>query len=307
MAQAVDNRRRRFDICGMGHDPGPGIRLARIGLVVNGLLALGKLIAGLAGHSHALVADAIESLGDLFSGVIVWGGVRIGAREADSDHPFGHGKAEALAAAAVAVLLLGAAFWIAVGAVQAIMTPHRVPAPFTLVVLVGVVAVKELLFRLVLRGARRIGSQAIAADAWHHRSDAITSALAFLGISVALLGGPAWAAADDVAALLAAGIICYTGVRVLRPAIDELMDRVPEAQMVRLAESAARGVVGVLHVEKLRVRKAGPGYLIDLHAQADPRLSLHEAHVLSGQVKGAIRAALPRVTEVLVHMEPFDL
>lgn len=283
-----------------------GVRLAQTGLAVNGVLALIKLVAGVVGHSYALVADAVESFADLFSGVVVWSGVRIAAREADADHPFGHGKAEALAALVVGLLLVGAAVGIALKAVAEIRTPHHAPAPFTLGVLVGVVVVKEWLFRYVFRGGRALGSSAITADAWHHRSDAITSLFAFVGISVALLGGPGWEAADDVAALLASGLIAATGVRILRPAVDELMDRAPDPSFLDTASAAALAVPGVRAIEKLRGRKLGRYYLLDLHVQADPALSLHEAHILSGMVKSSIRDRLPMVRNVLVHMEPHE-
>jgi cation diffusion facilitator family transporter len=281
-----------------------GVRLAQTGLVVNGLLALVKLVAGVVGHSYALVADAVESFADLFSGVVVWSGVRIAAREADADHPFGHGKAEALAAMGVGLLLVGAAVGIALKAFQEIRTPHHAPAPFTLGVLVGVVVIKEWLFRYVFRGGQALGSSAVTADAWHHRSDAITSLFAFVGISIALLGGPGWESADDVAALLASGLIAATGVRILRPAVDELMDRAPDPSFLDTAAAAARAVPGVRAIEQLRGRKLGPYYLLDLHVQADPALSLHDAHVLSGMVKSAIRDRMPMVRNVLVHMEP---
>jgi cation diffusion facilitator family transporter len=283
-----------------------GVRLAQLGLVVNSLLALTKLLAGIAGHSQALIADATESFADLLSGVVVWGGVRIAGRPADEAHPFGHGKAEALAAGIVGLLMLGAAVWIAVTSVHEIVIPHQVPAPFTLGVLVGVVVVKELLFRLVRRGAQSIGSSAVAADAWHHRSDAITSAAAFIGISVALIGGPGWGSADDVAALFASLIIVYNGLRVIKSAVDELMDRAPEAALLEGVGRTARAVPGVLAIEKLRGRKNGRTFFLELHVQADPALSLREAHILGGKVKSAIRAAEPAVEDVLVHMEPFE-
>lgn len=283
-----------------------GVRLAQFGLLVNFLLALTKLVAGLLGNSYALVADAVESMADLFSGIVVWRGVSLAQRAEDESYPFGYGKAEAVASAVVGLMLIAAALGIAVEAVREIRTPHHSPAPFTLAVLVGVVVVKEGLFRFVLRGATEIGSGAVAADAWHHRSDAITSAAAFLGISAALIGGPGWESADDVAALVASGIIVFNGIRILRPAVDELMDRAPEAGLLDAVERAARAVPGVLATEKLRGRKHGPRYFIDLHVQADPGLSLHDAHVLSGMVKSAIRRDLPAVANVLVHMEPFE-
>ncbi|HEX9892864.1 MAG TPA: cation diffusion facilitator family transporter [Gemmatimonadales bacterium] len=281
------------------------VRLAQLGLAVNGLLALVKLVAGIVGHSQALIADATESFADLFSSVVVWGGVRIADRAPDDDHPFGHGKAEALAAGVVGVMLLGAALTIAIGSIREIVRPHHVPAPFTLAVLVGVVVVKEGMFRVVRRGAAAIRSPAVAADAWHHRSDAITSSAAFLGISVALIGGPGWEAADDVAALLASAIIVFNGLKVLRPAVDELMDHAPDSRLLSGVARAATAVPGVLAIEKLRGRKQGRWYFLELHVQADPGLSLHEAHILSGMVKSAIRSAEPEVANVLVHMEPY--
>jgi cation diffusion facilitator family transporter len=283
-----------------------GIRLAQLGLVVNGLLALVKLVAGVLGHSYALIADAVESVADLFASLVVWGGLRVSSRDADTRYPFGYGKAEAVSAAIVGLMLCGAAIGIAIEAVREIMIPHHAPAPFTLAVLVGVVLIKELLFRFVLRNARQIGSQAVHADAWHHRSDAITSSAAFIGISVALIGGPGWEEADDWAALLASTLILYNGATILRPALQELMDRSPNQEVLLAVDSAARSVSGVLATEKLRARKTGTRFQLELHVQADPLLSLHEAHILSGKVKRAILAAVPSVQGVLVHMEPYE-
>ncbi len=282
-----------------------GVRLAQVGLATNGLLALIKLAAGILGHSYALIADATESLADLFSSLVVWGGIAIAARAPDEDHPFGHRRAEAIAAGVVGAMLLGAAAGIAIASVGEIVRPHLVPAPFTLGVLVGVVAVKEALFRFVLRGATGIASTAAAADAWHHRSDAITSAAAFIGISIALVGGPGWESADDVAALVAAGIIGYNAMRIIRPAIDELMDRAPDPGFMEAAARAAKAVPGVRAIEKLRGRKHGARYFMEIHVQADPAMSLQDAHVLSGMVKSAMKRALPAVENVLVHMEPY--
>ncbi|RPH56585.1 cation transporter, partial [bacterium] len=206
-----------------------GTRAAQMGLLANAVLAIIKFLAGVVGNSYALVADAVESATDIFSSLIVWGGLRISARSADEQFPFGYGKAEALATAVVALMLLGAATGVAIAAVQEILTPHTVPAPFTLAVLFGVIVVKEILFRRVFRVGEEVESTAVRGDAWHHRSDAITSAAAAVGITVALIGGPEWAQADDWAALLAAGVIYFNGWRILRPAVGDLMDRSPEA------------------------------------------------------------------------------
>lgn len=284
-----------------------GVRAAQAGLLVNTLLVIIKLISGIVGHSYALIADAIESSTDIFSSLIVWGGLQVAARPADETHPYGHGKAESLAAAAVAILLLGAAVSIAVVAVREINTPHHVPMPFTLVVVAGVVIVKETLFRTVFKVGDSIDSTSVKTDAWHHRSDALTSLAAFIGIALAIWGGPGWESADDWAALVAAVIITANGLRFLKIAVNELMDSSPAAVVMEKVIDAAHSVEGVLATEKVRVRKFGVDYLVDLHVQAAPEMSLHDAHVLSGKVKAAIRDVLHTAAEVLIHMEPYQL
>lgn len=286
-----------------------GIRTAQFGLVVNAALATVKLVAGIVGHAYALVADAVESIADVMSSLIVWSGLRIAAQPADEDHPYGHGKAEAIAAAVVAVMLLGAAVGIAVEAVRGIRTPHEVPAAWTLGVLVAVVIVKWLLARRTGAVGQAIGSTAVQADAWHHLSDAVTSAAAFVGIGVAVVGsrvwgGTGWAAADEWAALVACGVIGYNGVVLLRPAIHDLMDRMPSADVIEPVRRAAEGVPGVLAVEKLWVRKAGMSYRVTIHVQADGRMSLEDAHALGHTVQAVILRDVPRIGSVLVHMEP---
>ena len=167
------------------------MRPARAFWSISSLVTI-KLVGGIAGHSYALIADAVESFTDIFSSLIVWGGLRITAKPADEDYPYGYGKAEALAAAIVSLMLLGAALGIAVAAVGEMTTPHHMPAPFTLAVIAVVIPVKEILYRRVLRVGSETGSTAVKADAWHHRSDAITSSAALIGIGVALWGGPGW-------------------------------------------------------------------------------------------------------------------
>jgi cation diffusion facilitator family transporter len=283
-----------------------GVRAAQVGFLINTVLAAVKLVAGILGSSGALIADAVESIADVVSSLIVWGGLRIAARQADEEYPFGYGKAEPLAAAAVGVMLLGAAIGIALESVLEIQTPHHAPAPFTLAVLVGVILIKEVLFRRVLAVGAEVGSQAVRADAWHHRSDAITSTAAFIGIGIAVWKGPGWETADDWAALVASIVIAVNGLSILRPAVHDLMDRAPDPSLLERIAQAASGVHDVRAIEKLKVRRAGVGVYVDVHVQADPSLSLHDAHIVSGRVKGAIRAAAPSVLGVLVHMEPFE-
>jgi cation diffusion facilitator family transporter len=283
-----------------------GIRAAQVGVLTNvGMVTL-KLVAGLLGNSYALVADAIESSTDVFSSLIVWRGLEITGKPPDDDYPYGYGKADSIAAAIVALMLIAAAISIMILAVREILIPHHAPAPFTLIVLGGVIICKEFLFRRVVAVGHETGSTAVMADAWHHRSDALTSAAAFIGIAIALWGGPGWESADDWAAAVAAVIIGANGARLLRPAVDDLMDRTPESDLLDVIGKAALSVPGVLAIEKVRVRKLGMGYFVDLHVQTEPTMILREAHILSGKVKGAIRTDLPKVSDVLVHMEPYE-
>lgn len=282
------------------------IRVAGAGLLINAVLVVVKVVTGVAGHSYALVADGVESSLDIFSSLIVWRGVRVAARSADDSYHFGYGKAESVAAAAVSLLLLGAAAGIAIAAVREILTPHHLPAPFTLIVLVVVILIKEALFRHVLKVGQELDSNVVQADAWHHRSDAITSGAVFLGISVALIGGERWAAADDYAALFASAIIAFNGVRFLRPALADLMDRAPEPELIERVMREAALEPGVLHIEKVLARRAGAGHFVTLHVQADPALTLQDAHELGGRVRSRLRRELPNILDALIHMEPYD-
>jgi cation diffusion facilitator family transporter len=294
----------------MAHPTLLGIRSAQFGLLINAALAGVKLVAGLVGNSYALVADAVESTADVLASLIVWGGLAIAAQPADEDHPYGHGKAESLAAAAVALMLLGAAAGIAFEAIQEIRTPHGPPATWTLAVLVSVVLAKSLLSRRVHTVGSAIGSTAVKADAWHHMSDAVTSAAAFIGIGLAVwgtrvVGAPGWAVADDWAALAATTVIAYNGVNLLIPALHDLMDRMPGPDVVTPVRQAAEAVPGVLAIEKLHVRRTGLVYWVTVHVQAEPSTPLDKAHALGHRVTDAVRTAVPRVESVLVHMEPY--
>jgi len=281
-----------------------GVRWALVGLCVNLVLAGGKILAGAVGHSYALIADGVESSLDIFGSLVVMSGLRLAAMPPDADHPYGHGKAEALAGAVVAIALLGAAIALAVVSIREIFEPHHSPAPFTLVVLVSVVIIKEVLFRLIRGVGLEIGSLSIQADAWHHRSDAITSAAAFLGISVAVIGGEAYAAADDWATLFACVVIGSNGVRLLRPALGQIMDAAPPESIVGAIKRTAASVGGVDGLDKCRVRKTGLSYYVDLHVRVDGRITVLEGHRIAHKVKDAVRSNHPEVADVLVHVEP---
>ena len=280
------------------------LRATFTGLAVNAVLTGAKFAAGIAGHSHALVADAVESLADIFSSIVVWRALVVADAPADEDHPYGHGKAEPLAAAVVSTMLLLAAGWIVLEAVRSIAQPHHAPAPYTLLVLGAVIVIKEGLFRFVRREAASVQSSAVRADAWHHRSDAVTSLAAAIGISVALIGGKGYAAADDVAAIVAAGVIAWNGWRLLRPALAELMDTAPNPEVVGQIRRIAEAAPGVARVEKCMVRKMGYNYYVDMHVEVDPQMTVQRSHEIAHGVKDKIRGQIPAVRDVLVHIEP---
>ena len=273
-------------------------------MAVNVVLASAKMAAGLFGHSHALVADAVESFSDIFSSVIVWRGLVVAAEPADEDHPYGHGKAEPIAAAIVSAMLLGAALWIAIRSVHEIVEPHQAPAPFTLAVLLVVIVVKEILFRFVSGEGEAVDSSVVRTDAWHHRSDAITSVAAGIGITVALVGGKGYESADDVAAIAAAAVIAWNGWRLLRPALDELMDTSPNPEIIGQIRQIAGATSGVADVEKCIVRKVGYQYFVDMHVEVDSQMTVENSHRIGHEVKNRVRKEIPSVRDVLIHIEP---
>lgn len=284
-----------------------GMRAVIWGVLANTVLALLKVISGVIGNSYALIADGIESTLDVFSTTVVWGGLKIAARPPDKNHPFGHGKAEPLAALVAALALMGTALGLAIQSVREILTPHHAPAPFTLFVLLGVIVTKEFLFRFVFQAGEIIHSMAVKSDAWHHRSDAITSAAAFVGIAIALLAGPGYESADDWAALLACGVIGWNGWRLLRAAIAEVMDAAPPPELETGIRAAAKTLPGVIDVEKCRVRKSGLVYFVELHVVVNGGISVARGHEIAHSVKDRLLAAGLKISDVSVHIEPAPL
>ena len=234
-----------------------GARVALVGMGANVVLATVKILAGTFGHSYVLIADGIESALDIAGSAIIWGGLKFAARPPDETHPYGHGKAEPVAAIIVSLGVLAAALVIAARSVHEIFQPHHAPRPFTLAVLVAVVVIKELLFRAVDRLGKDAESTAIQTDAWHHRTDALTSIAAFIGISVALIGGSRWQSADAWAALFACVLIAANGWRLFYPALREVLDTAPRGEIVERVRAAAATVPGVLEIESVSCGKWG--------------------------------------------------
>lgn len=281
-----------------------GARLALIGLGVNVAFAFIKITAGVFGNAYALIADGIESALDAAGSIVIWGGLRYAARPPDATHPYGHGKAEPLAAVIVALGVIAAATVLAVESIREIFLPRHGPAPFTLFVLIIAVVVKETLFRAVSRVSRTVESTAITTDAWHHRVDAVISMAAAVGISIALIGGEKWRRADDFAALFACVVIATMGVRLLRPALREILDTAPRGGIIESVRRAALSAPGVIDLDKCFVRKMGVSYYVDLHVRVDGSISVREGHNLAHRVKDIIRGADSRIADVLVHIEP---
>ena len=302
-----------FVCCVVNNFRVPSARLQRslratfLGLAVNVALVVAKFLAGLLGHSQALIADAVESLADIFSSIIVWRGLVVAETPPDEDHPYGHGKAEPLASAIVSAMLLLAAGVIAFHSLKGIATPRAAPSAWTLIILVVVIAVKENLFRFALHESETVSSSALETDAWHHRSDAITSAAAFIGISIALVGGKGYETADNWAALVAACVIGFNGWRRLRPAFNELMDRSPDRELIEKIRAVAEKIPGVGAVEKCFVRKMGYQFFVDMHIEVNPQMTVENSHRISHEVKDKIRAEVPSVRDVLVHIEPLGI
>jgi len=282
------------------------MRATVLGIVASTVLAVVKVVSGILGNSYALIADGIESMLDIMSSLVVWGSLKVAAQPANERYPYGYGKAEALAALAVATALLGAAIGITIQSIREIRTPHHTPEPFTLIVLVGVVVTKELMFRALSRTGKSIGSHAMQTDAWHHRSDSLTSLAAFLGISIAILAGEGYESADDWAALFAAGVIAFNGTKLFRSALRDVLDVAPPIEAVERVRSIAAAVPGVAEIDKCRVRRSGLSLFVDIHVVVDGSLTVREGHTIAHQVKNALLGADLGILDAALHVEPAD-
>lgn len=280
------------------------IRTTLLSLVVNTILAVVKGIAGVLGNSYALIADAIESTTDVFSSILVLIGMRYATKPADEKHPYGHGRAEPLITFVIVGFLLISATAIAYHSIVHILTPHKVPEPYTLLVLAGIVLVKEIFYRIVQKQGKATKSSALKADAWHHRSDAITSLMAFIGIALALYMGEGYETADDWAALFASGFIVVNAYLIFRPALGEIMDEQRHAELIKQIRTLALQVEGVKGTEKCFVRKTGFTFHVDLHLLVTGSISVAEGHKVAHQLKDWLQTKLPEISDVLIHVEP---
>lgn len=275
------------------------------GIVLNIFLAAVKFAGGVLGNTYALIADAAESALDIVSSVLVWAGFQVAARPPDENHPYGHGKAEAVAALAVAGFVFAMAGWVGWSAVHEIITPHHGPAWWTLPLLAAIVGIKLWFSRRMRAAGEDTGSTALEVEAAHHWADAVTSAAAFIGISIALLGGPGWEAADDWAALFACLVIGYNGVGMMNRALGDVMDMAVSPRYEEEIRTIALAVPGVGALHRLRVRKSGLSHLVDIQVRVDGDLTVRAGHDIAHAVKDALLAsAAHRISDVTVHVEP---
>lgn len=280
------------------------IKTTYFSLAGNALLVLIKWLAGYFGNSYALIADAIESTTDIFSSFLVLFGLKYANRPADKNHPYGHGRIEPLITFMVVGFLIISATVIAYESIDNIGTPHELPEPWTLYVLGAIIIWKEVSYRLVIKKGKETNSSSLKADAWHHRSDAITSVAAFIGISIALLLGKGYEYADDWAALFAAGFIFYNSYLIFRPALGEIMDENLYEDLIGDIRKVAVTVEGIEGTEKCFVRKAGMQYHVDLHAIVNANMTVRDGHLLAHKLKDTLRRDIPQIGHVLIHIEP---
>jgi cation diffusion facilitator family transporter len=281
-----------------------GASLVVRGMVLNVVLGLIKVGGGVLGNAYALVADGIESFCDIAISILIWAGFKWAARPPDANHPYGHGKAEAVAGLFTSVVVLGASAGVGWHAVNEIRDPRRLPQWWTLVILAGVIAAKVIFSRRLNEVGRDTDSTALGAEAWHHLSDAITSAAAFVGIAIAVTGGQAYAAADGWAALIASAVIAFNGVLIFQKALNEVMDIAVPAKMENDVRALAAHVPGVASLDKCRVRKSGLSYLVDIQIRVPGEMSVREGHGIANAVKDTLLASRLRVSDVTVHVEP---
>lgn len=280
------------------------IQTTYFSIIGNTVLAVIKGLAGFFGNSYALIADAIESTTDIFASLLVLFGLKYAKRPADENHPYGHGKIEPIITFIVVAFLVTSATIIAYESIQHIRTPHKTPKSWTLLVLGAIILWKEISYRIVIKKGIETNSTSLKADAWHHRSDAITSITAFIGISIALLFGEGFETADDWAALLASGFILYNSYLILRPAFGEIMDEHVYEDLIEEIRAVSLEVDGILGTEKCYIRKAGMQYFVDLHALVDGQISVTEGHALAHKLKDTLKKEIPSLSGILIHIEP---
>ncbi len=280
-------------------------RAALLGLVVNLLLGIIKLAGGVIGNSFALIADAVNSIGDVVTTIVVLFALRVAQRPADAEHPYGHTRAEGIAASNVALLVILSACFVGWESVQRITVQHEIPPVWTLWIAGCNILIKESLYQYKVRIGKRTGSAALIANAWDHRSDALCALAVLIGLGTIRIGGTQFIWADEVASLIVVAVIVWSGIQLFRSSASELMDVQADSEFVGRVRAAAIEVAGVEEIETLWVRKSGLEFFADIHLEVDQHLTVAEGHRIGHQVKDRLLDRFPNLRDVLVHLEPF--
>lgn len=283
-----------------------GMKTALVSSMVNVALAFAKIISGIFGNSYALIADGVESTLDIISSIIVWGGLKIASEPADDDHPYGHGKAESLAGVIVSFILIMVGLGICYHGVDGIINSDgSVPKSFTLAVLVAIIIIKEMMFHYTYRVGLKIDSTSLKAEAWHHRSDAITSLAALIGVAIAIFFNIP--AADEYAALVGGVIILFNGGRIFKFSINEVMDSsAPENISVEMCEIVLQHKE-VKAVSNCRIRKSGLKYLVHVDIQVDPDISVMKGHDIAHEIEDDLLTHSEfSISDIIIHVEPYS-
>ncbi|WCL48820.1 cation diffusion facilitator family transporter [Leptospira sp. GIMC2001] len=281
-------------------------KTAIITIFSNILLALAKGITGYFGNSFALIADAIESTTDVFTSIAVLVGIRYASKPPDDNHPYGHGKAEPLVTFLIVGFLIASAVLIIVEGIENISNPGPTPEPYTLYVLLGVIVIKEGFYRFIHKRSKITKSSSLEADAWHSRSDAITSLAAFIGISFSIIMGEGYEVADDIAALFAGGFILYNAFLIFRPALGEVMDEDTHHELAENIRKIAHSIDGIINTEKCWIRKAGMSYNIDIQIRVDAKITVQEGHTIAHNFKDKLQLTHPEIISAHIHVEPWE-
>lgn len=283
-----------------------------VGTAVNAILIVLKFIAGFVGRSSAMVADAVHSLSDFISDIIVLVFVKIAGKPKDKGHDYGHGKFETLATMIIGILLFIAGIGLMINGVESVIaslngqTLER-PTMLALVVALASIGSKEWLYRYTLKAGKRLNSPAVTANAWHHRSDAVSSLGTLVGIAGAMFLGDRWRILDPIAAIVVSVFIIKSGYDIVKPCIAELLEASLPDNTEREIITLVTSVPGIESVHNLRTRRIGNGIAIDLHAQMDGNLTLSQAHEKATAAENAIRRAFGNNSIINIHMEPLSL
>jgi cation diffusion facilitator family transporter len=281
------------------------VRASLLGLAINGGLGVAKLVGGIVGQSFALLTDAVNSIGDVITSIGVLIALRFAQKPADAEHPYGHTRAEAIAGAYLGVLVLVSAVWLGVEAIGRLGAIHATPPAWTLAIAGANVLIKEGLYRYKINVGRRLGSRALIANAWDHRSDAFSALAVMVGLALVRLGGPRWIAADEAAALVVVALLVWTSTKLIRESIHELLDVQADDALIDAVRREAMAVPGVRGIETLWIRKTGIEYLTDVHIEVDAQMTIADGHLIGHHVKDRLLERFPAIRDVLVHLEPF--